>query len=133
MDIEQVARDAVDCGFRIHRDLGPGLLESVYEILLARALERRGYRVERQKPISFTFDGVSFDDAFRSDVLVEGLLLIEVKSAERHAGVHVKQTLTYLRLLCLPLGLLMNFGQATFKEGVHRIANSFQPPAIATN
>ncbi len=124
MDIELLARDAVDCGFKIHRDLGPGLLESVYETLLARSLEKRGFRVVRQLPISFVFDEMSFDDAFRADILVEGKLLVEVKSTERTVGVHIKQVMTYLRLLRLPLGLLMNFGQATFKEGVQRIANS---------
>ena len=93
-------------------------------MLLAKSLEKRGYRVERQRPISFTFDGTTFEDAFRVDILVENTLLIEVKAVERTAGVHVKQTLTYLRLLKLPLGLLMNFGLATFKEGVQRIANS---------
>ena len=124
MDIEELAREAVDCGFKIHHELGPGLLESVYEILMARSLERRGFRVERQKPISFAFDGVTFDDAFRADILVEGKLLIEITSIEQTAGVHIKPVLTYLRLMNLPLGLLMNFGAATFKSGVQRIANS---------
>jgi GxxExxY protein len=86
-------------------------------------LEQRGFRVVRQKPISFTFHGLTLYDAFRADILVEDLLLIEVKSVERTAAVHVKQTLTYLRLMDRPLGLLMNFGLATFKEGVQRIAN----------
>ena len=123
MDIELLAREAVDCGFHIHRELGPGLLESAYEILIAKSLERRGFRIERQKPISFVFNDIAFEDAFRVDVLVEGLLVIELKSVEKTAGVHVKQVLTYLRLMRLPLGLLMNFGAATFKEGVQRIAN----------
>lgn len=100
-----------------------GLLESVYEGLMSRMMEKRGFAIERQKPISFEFDGVTYDDAFRTDILVEGALLIEVKSVERTAPVHIKQVLTYLRLTKLPLGLLMNFGLATFKEGVQRIAN----------
>ena len=124
MDIELLAREAVDCGFKIHHELGPGLLESVYEALVAKSLEKRGFRVERQRSISFEFDGMAFDDAFRADILVEGSLLIEVKSAEKTVGVHVKQVLTYLRVMKLPLGILMNFGMATFKEGVQRIANS---------
>ena len=123
MDIEKLAKEAVDCGFKIHSELGPGLLESVYEGLLSRMLEKRGFRVDRQKAIAFEFDGVVYDDAFRTDILVEGTLLIEVKSVERTAPVHVKQVLTYLRLTGLPLGLLMNFGMATFKEGIQRIAN----------
>jgi iron complex transport system substrate-binding protein len=124
MDIERLAREAVDCGFKIHTELGPGLLESVYEGLLSRMLEKRGFLVERQKPISFEFDGVTYDDAFRTDVLVDRILLIEVKSVEKTAPVHIKQVLTYLRLTKLPLGLLMNFGMATFKEGIQRIANN---------
>jgi GxxExxY protein len=125
MDIETLAREAVDCGYKIHLKIGPGLLESVYEQLLARLLQKRGLRVVRQKPISFEYDGVLLDEAFRADLLVEDVLLIEVKSAERTAAVHIKQTLTYLRLMKLPLGLLMNFGLPTFKEGVQRIANSY--------
>ena len=127
MDIERLAKEAVDCGFKIHSELGPGLLESVYEGLLSRMLEKRGLRVERQKPITFEFDGVTYDDAFRTDILVEDALLIEVKSVERTAPVHIKQVLTYLRLTKLPLGLLMTFGMATFKEGVQRIANNHGP------
>jgi GxxExxY protein len=130
MDIDLLAREAVDCGFAIHRDLGPGLLESVYEMVLARSLEKRGFRVERQRLISFEFDGMKFEDAFRADLLAEGKLLIEVKAVEKSALVHAKQALTYLRLMKLPLGLLMNFGLATFKEGVQRIANNHadKPP-----
>jgi GxxExxY protein len=123
-EIEGLAQHAVDCGFAIHRDLGPGLLESVYEELLAAALGHRGLRVERQKPISFSYNGRQFGDAFRADLLVEGRLLVELKSLEKVAPVHCKQVLTYIRLLGLPLGLLMNFGAATFKEGVQRILNT---------
>jgi len=123
MDIELLAKEAVDCGYQIHREIGPGLLESVYELLVARSLGKRGFRVTRQQPVSFSFDGMTFEDAFRADILVEGTLLIEVKSTEKTAGVHIKQVLTYLRLMKLPLGILMNFGQGTFKEGVQRIAN----------
>jgi GxxExxY protein len=121
--IENLARSAIDCGFAIHRDLGPGLLESVYEVLLADSLHQRGLRVERQKSVSLLYNEIQVDDAFRADLLVEGQLLIELKSVERLAPVHSKQVLTYLRLLSLPLGLLMNFGAATFKEGVHRVLN----------
>lgn len=124
MDIDDLAREAVDCGFAIHRELGPGLLESVYEMVLARALEKRGLRVERQRPISFSFDGMRFEDAFRIDLLVEDKLIVEVKAVEKVAPVHAKQVLTYLRLMKLPVGILMNFGLATFKEGVQRVANN---------
>jgi GxxExxY protein len=123
MNLEMLARESVDCAFKVHAELGPGLLESVYEMVLARDLEQRGLRVERQKPISFVCRQIEFDEGFRVDLLVEGKLLIEVKSVEGFAAVHMKQILTYLRLLNLPLGFLINFGAASFKEGVRRIVN----------
>jgi len=125
MDVEAMAADVIDASFRIHRDLGPGLLESVYETVLAAQLERKGYRVERQRPISFDFDGLHFKAAFRIDILVEGRLLVEIKSIDRLNPVHLKQVLTYLRLTKQPLGLLINFGGATLKEGLRRIVNGY--------
>jgi iron complex transport system substrate-binding protein len=134
MDIDALAREAVDCGLAIHRNLGPGLLESVYEMVLARALEKRGIRVERQRLISFEYDGMKFEDAFRADLLAEGKLLIEVKAVEKPSPVHAKQVLTYLCRMRLPVGLLMNFGLATFKDGVQRIANNhIDRPLIGSN
>ena len=132
MDIEALAAIAVDCGFKLHEGLGPGLLESVYEAVLAHSLAKRGLAVERQKPVPVRFDGLVIDESFRADLFVEGRLLIELKSVERIAPVHGKQVLTYLRLMNLPLGLLVNFGAATFREGVRRIANNHEepPPAI---
>jgi GxxExxY protein len=124
MDVETLAKVAVDCGFRIHEGLGPGLLESVYEAALAQSLSRCGLSVQRQKPVSIRFEGIVIDEGFRADLVVEGGLLIELKSVEHAAPVHGKQVLTYLRLMNLPLGLLMNFGAATFKEGVKRVINS---------
>ena len=128
VDVEALATIAVDCGFQLHKDLGPGLLESVYEILLFESLKERGLSVQRQLPVPIKFRGLIIDNAFRADILVESKLLIELKSTERHAAVHAKQLLTYLRLMDLPLGLLMNFGAATFKEGVHRLANQYYRP-----
>ena|SRR5687768_5929603 len=124
-DVESLARVAIDCGLKIHRDLGPGLLESVYEAVLAACLIRAGLAVEQQKPIAIEFDGMVFRAGFRADLVVEGQLLIEVKSVERLAPVHSKQLLTYLRLSGRPLGLLMNFGGETFREGVRRFANNY--------
>lgn len=129
MDIEALATIAVDCGFKVHERLGPGLLESVYEAVLAQSLLRRGLIVERQKPVPIRLDGLIIDEGFRADLLIEGSLLIELKSVERIAPVHTKQVLTYLRLMGLPLGLLMNFGAATFREGIKRIANNHNDPA----
>jgi GxxExxY protein len=124
MEIEEIAREVVDCGYKIHTGLGPGLLESVYEAVLAKLLAERGLFVERQKLVPIIFEGQRFDEGFRADVLVDRKLLIELKSVENLAPVHGKQVLTYLRLLNLPLALLMNFGTATFKEGVQRIVNN---------
>lgn len=107
------------------------MLESVYELVLAKELERRGLKVETQKPVSFEFDGLRFDDAFRVDLLIEGRVVVELKSVETFAPVHSKQILTYLRLLNLPVGLLINFGAATMKEGLHRVVNNYQPSSSA--
>ena len=128
-DLEEIARIAVDCGYHLHCDLGPGLLESAYELILSKMIERRGLAVRRQLPIQIDYDGVVVDNAFKIDLLVEGRLLIELKSTERNSPVYAKQVLTYLRLMDLPLGLLMNFGQPTFKGGLQRIANNYFGPA----
>jgi len=124
-DVEVFAQLAVDCGLAVHRRLGPGLLESVYEAAMAASLVRAGLAVERQKPIPIRFDGMLLAEGFRADLLVEGKLLIEVKSVDRLAPVHAKQLLTYLRLSGHPLGLLMNFGGETFREGLKRFANNY--------
>jgi GxxExxY protein len=127
--VERLAQLAVDAAFHLYRDLGPGLIESVYERLLAMRLEKLGLKVDRQMPIDILYDGVRFRGAFTADILVEDRLLIEPKSTERTAPVHVQQLLTYLRLMELPLGLLMNFGAATFREGIRRVANGHKPLA----
>lgn len=121
---EKIAKIVVDCGLRIHKDVGPGLLESVYETVLASRLLKLGLQVERQKPIQIRIDEITFPDAFRADLLIDNLLLIEIKSVEKLATVHHKQTLTYLRMMNLPLGLLINFGGETFREGVSRVMNN---------
>ena len=123
--LEAIARKTVDCGYRIHRDLGPGLLESAYEALLEAALVQAGIAVQRQVSIRMNYGGVVVDNAFKVDLLVGQCLVVELKSIERLAPVHGKQVLTYLRLMDLPLGLLMNFGQATFKDGLRRVANDY--------
>ena len=125
-ELDRLACIAVDAGFHLHVEIGPGLLESVYEIVLAEELRRRGLAVDRQVPVPIRYKGIVLDNAFKADLLIEGHLLIELKSVERNAPVHAKQVLTYLRLMNLPLGLLMNFGLATFKEGLQRVANHFE-------
>lgn len=128
-EIDEITGAIVDSALHIHRGLGPGLLESVYESLLARDLVRCGFAVERQKPMRFEYKGLVFDDGLRVDLLVDGRVLVEVKSVERLAPVHGKQVLTYLRLLKLPVGLLINFGEATLKTGIQRIVDGFVPSA----
>ncbi|MDY0397919.1 MAG: GxxExxY protein [Desulfuromonas thiophila] len=116
----------VDCAYRMHVEIGPGLLESVYEAVLEKLLLEKGLKVTRQQPIPIEVMGLTINEGFRADLIVECLLLVELKSVEKLAPVHSKQVLTYLRLLNLPLGLLLNFGAATFKEGCKRIVNGKQ-------
>jgi GxxExxY protein len=125
-DKEELSRIVVDCAFRMHVEIGPGLLESVYEAVLDKLLQEKGLKVRRQQTIPIEVMGLSINEGFRADLIVEDLLLVELKSIEKFAPVHSKQVLTYLRLLNLPLGLLLNFGAATFKEGCKRIVNGQQ-------
>jgi iron complex transport system substrate-binding protein len=124
-DIEKLASIVVDCGLKVHIDLGPGLMESVYETILGHRLGKIGLIVERQKAIGIHMDGLMLPDAFRVDLLIENKLLLELKSVEKLATIHTMQTLTYLRLMNLPLGLLLNFGEETFKQGIKRIINNY--------
>lgn len=125
--IDQVSADVVGEAIQIHREIGPGLLESVYEMILAARLEQRGYRIARQHPVDIVVDGLSFPAAFRVDVLVDDRLVVEIKSVEQLSKAHAKQVLTYLRLLEQPVGLLLNFSCATMKEGIRRLVNDYRP------
>jgi iron complex transport system substrate-binding protein len=122
-EIERLARIVVNCGFHLHRDLGPGLLESAYEILLRELLLEQGLTVRCQVSVPIRYRHIVIDNAFKIDLLVEDRLVIELKSVEKLVPVHGKQLLTYLRLMNAPLGLLKNFGQAMFRDGVQRIVN----------
>lgn len=126
LEIDDITGEIVDAAFHLHKGLGSGLLESVYEAVLARDLERRGLHVERQKAVSFEYEGMHFNDGLRVDLLVEARVVVELKSVEKLTPVHSKQLLTYLRLLKLPVGLLVNFGAATMKEGLHRVVSNYQ-------
>ena len=128
-EIDAISGDVVDAALKLHRDLGPGLLESVYEMLLAADLERRGHIVSRQQPVDIEYDGLHFPSAFKIDLLVDERLLVELKSVERLNAAHAKQLLTYLKLTEQPVGLLINFGGATLKEGLRRIVNDHKPSA----
>jgi GxxExxY protein len=119
----EIAAQVVDAAVRIHKELGPGLLESVYEAVLAHELSARGLRVARQVSIPIRFEGLTFDEGFRADLLVENLVIVELKSVQALSDVHRKQTLTYVRLARLRLGLLLNFGGALMKDGIVRIAH----------
>lgn len=125
-ELERIARIVVDCGYRLHTDVGPGLLESVYEIILAEMIAETGLTVARQVSVPIRYKSIVIDNAFKADLLVGGRLLVELKSTERVAPVHAKQVMTYLRLMSLPLGILINFGLPTFKEGVQRLANNYR-------
>jgi GxxExxY protein len=129
VEVDRISGDVLNLALRMHRDLGPGLLESVYEMILAAKLAAMGYVVERQPAIDVDYEGLHFEAAFRIDILVEGVLLVEIKSTERLHAAHAKQLLTYLRLTKQPVGLLINFGGATLKEGVKRIVNDYVPSA----
>jgi iron complex transport system substrate-binding protein len=126
-DPETISADVVDAALKLHKGLGPGLLETVYETVLAAQLSRRGYQVVRQRPIDIEFEGMRFEAAFRADLVIDDALLVEIKSVERLNAAHAKQLLTYLRLTNRPLGLLINFGGETLKEGLRRIVNNHQP------
>jgi iron complex transport system substrate-binding protein len=127
-EINDLTREIVDAAYGIHMRLGPGLLESVYEAVLARVLEARGLSVQRQAPVAFEYEGMHIEEGFRVDILVEKSVVVELKSVEKLAPVHKKQVLTYLRILDLPVGLLINFGAPTIKEGIQRIANGQAVP-----
>jgi iron complex transport system substrate-binding protein len=132
-DIDLISGDVLDIALRLHKELGPGLLESVYEGILAARLQAMGYPVARQFPVTIDFEGVRYEAAFRVDLLVDVRLVVEIKSIERLAPVHSKQLLTYLRLLKQPVGLLINFGGATLKEGVRRLVNNHHPSASSAS
>ncbi len=123
MTENEIGEIIVDCAVRLHKELGPGLLESVYEVLLAHELQRRGLKVKRQVPIPVVFHGIEFEEGFRADLVVEGKVIAELKSVEAATRAHKKQVLTYLRLSEMKLGYLLNFGEALMKDGISRILN----------
>ena len=122
MEINQITGAIVDTAYRIHEELGPGLFESVYELILADMLTSVGFSVQRQVPVPIRFGGKVYDEGFRADLIVEGLVVVEIKSIEQLSRVHKKQVLTYLKLSGLPVGLLINFGGELLKGNIERIA-----------
>ncbi|MEK9135717.1 MAG: GxxExxY protein [Bacteroidota bacterium] len=126
MKENDIAREVVDAAFKLHSTLGPGLLESVYEAVLAFELEKRGLKVVRQKPLPVVYDELRLEEGYRADMVVEDKLILELKSVEVVAPVHKKQLLTYLRLADKRLGLLINFGSARIKDGITRVVNGLE-------
>jgi len=126
MKDNEITGAVVDVCYHMHRELGPGLLESVYEIVLAHELKAAGMRVERQVSIPIMWRGISFEEGFRADMVVEDRVIVEVKSVEKMAPAHSKQLLTYLRLTDRRVGLLINFGEALIKNGIHRVVNRIE-------
>lgn len=120
----RIATAILDQAFKIHTELGPGLLESVYEECLKYELEQAGYHVLSQVPVPMNYKGIKFEAGFRIDLLVNNKVLVELKSIERLAPVHYAQTLTYLKMSKLKLGLLINFNSKYLRDGIHRIANN---------
>ena len=122
-ELEQIAKDVVDASMKRHMTLGPGLLETVYAMILQKKLQERGYHVEREVPIPVEYEGLNFELGFRADLIINGCFIVELKSVEKIAPVHAKQLLTYRKLTDFRLGLLINFGDALLKDGIKRLAN----------
>jgi GxxExxY protein len=123
MTENEIGKIIVDCAVRLHMELGPGLLETAYEVLLTHLLQEAGLKVERQVPIPIQFRGIQFDEGFRADIIVEDKVILELKSVESISKAHKKQVLTYLKLTDKKLGYLLNFGEGMMKDGISRILN----------
>ena len=123
MTENEIAKIIVDAAFQIHKRLGPGLLESVYEVVLAHELKKRGLRVKRQVPVAIVYDDIKFDEGFRADLIIEDKVIVELKSVKNIVPVHKKQLLTYLRLSDKRMGLLINFGSELIRDGISRVVN----------
>mgnify|MGYP003620250898 FL=1 len=123
MTENEIGKVVVDSAVRLHQELGPGLLESVYETILAQELKRRGCAIVRQVSIPIQYHGIRFEEGFRADLIVENKVLLELKSVEQTTRAHAKQVLTYLKLTGMKLGYLLNFGEALMRDGITRIIN----------
>jgi len=126
MTENEIGTIVVDAAIAVHRELGPGLLETVYEVVLARELQDRGLTVERQVPVAIHYKGMRFEEGFRADIIVSGKVILELKSVERVTAAHKKQVQTYLKLTGCKLGYLLNFGEAVMKAGITRCVNGLE-------
>ncbi len=126
MTENEIGKIVVDAAITVHKALGPGIFENVYEIALTHELKKHGLNVERQVPVSIEYDGIEFDEGFRADIFIEKKVILELKSVESINNVYKKQLLTYLRLSEMKLGFLLNFGEALMKDGIIRIVNNLE-------
>jgi GxxExxY protein len=126
MTENEIGTIIIETAIAVHRELGPGLLESVYEVILAHEMRNRKLRVERQLQIPIEFKGIKFDEGFRADIIVEEKVILELKSVEKVTAAHKKQVQTYLRLTGCKLGYLLNFGEALMKDGITRCVNGLE-------
>lgn len=122
----EIGTRVIEAAIAVHRALGPGLLESVYEVVLAYELRDRGLKVDCQVPVAIAYKGITFDEGFRADMIVEGKVILELKSVERVIPAHKKQVQTYLRLTGCKLGYLLNFGEDVMKSGITRCVNGLE-------
>jgi len=126
-ELNRITSKIIECAIRIHRALGPGLLEKAYLGCLCFEVHSAGLRFETQKPLPLVYQGVNIDCAYRADLIVEGLVIVEVKALNGLAPIHKRQLSTYLRLADCPLGLLLDFGCETMREGIQRVINGYHP------
>ena len=126
MKENEIGKIIVDSALAVHRALGPGLLELVYEVILAHELEQRGLKVQRQVPVAIEYAGIQFQEGFRADLIVEDKVIVELKAVEKVLGVYKKQVQTYLKLAGLKLGFLMNFNEELIKHGITRCVNQLE-------
>jgi GxxExxY protein len=131
MTHNEISKIIVDAAVNIHRRFGPGLLESVYLVVLAHELRKRGLHVEKEVPIPLVRDNIRFEVGLRADLIVENIVIVELKSIETVVPIHLKTLLTYLRLADKRLGLLLNFGEEVLKDGIHRVANGLEEESHA--
>ena len=126
MTENQISKEVLDICFKVHKHFGPGLFESVYENILCYELEKAGLTFERQVEVPVEYDGQTFENGFRADVIVEDKVILELKSIEKLGDVHKKQVLTYLKLTGMKLGLLINFNESLMKHGIVRVVNNLE-------
>jgi GxxExxY protein len=122
----EITKIVIDCAYKIHSTLGPGLLESAYQAILVHELRKRNIEFESEIPMPIHYENINLDVGFRADLIVENKVIIELKSVEKVAEVHKKQLLTYLRISGLHVGLLINFGAPLIREGIIRVVNGFK-------